>query len=74
VVVAAGIVGAIALIRVDIAYTSVGVWAFAGVAAGQWATPIVAWTAVAATAWSIVALVIGWRRQRAGQSLTPLLA
>jgi hypothetical protein len=74
VVVAAGIVGAIALMRVDIAYTSVGVWAFAGVAAGQWATPIVAWTAVAAAAWSIVALVIGWRRQRAGQPLRPLPA
>lgn len=74
VVVAAGIVSAIALLRVDIAYTSVGVWAFAGVAAGQWATPIVAWTAVAAAVWSIVALVSGWRRQRAGQSLTPLPA
>ena len=74
VVVAASIVGAIALMRVDIAYTSVGVWAFAGVVAGQWATPIVAWTAVAAAVWSIVALVSGWRRQRAGQSLTPVPA
>jgi hypothetical protein len=74
VVVAASIVSAIAVKRVDIAYTSVGVWAFAGVAAGQWATPIVAWTAVAAAVWSIVMLVSGWRRQRTGLSLTPIPA
>ena len=74
VVVAAGIVGAIALTRADIAYTAVGVWAFAGVAAGQWPSPIVAWTAVAAAVWSIVALAIGWHRQSRDQSLTPLPA
>ncbi len=58
-----------ALREVNPAYVFVLVWAFAGIAVKQSATPAVAWTAIAAAILLVVAIVAGWlRSRRAGQS------
>ena len=66
----ATVLGLIFTLReVNPAYVFVLVWAFAGIAVKQSATPAVAWTAIAAAILLVVAIVAGWlRSRRAGQS------
>ncbi len=59
-----------ALREVNPAYVLVLVWAFAGIAVKQSATPAVAWTAIGAAILLAVAVVAGWlRRRRSGQPI-----
>lgn len=53
-----------ALREVNPAYVLVLVWAFAGIAVKQSATPAVAWTAIGAAILLAVAIVAGWLRSR----------
>jgi benzodiazapine receptor len=62
--VVAGLVGAaVGVLRGDIAYVGVLVWAFAGIAVKHWDTPLVAYSALAMIAVIVVALVIGVPRR-----------
>ena len=62
--VAAGVAAAVGWTRGDAAYMLVIVWAFAGIAAKQQSTPVVATTAWAASGLVVVMILVGWARAR----------
>lgn len=60
-----------ALREVNPAYVLVLIWAFAGIAVKQSATPAVAWTAIGAAILLAVATVAGWLRSRSARQPIP---
>lgn len=61
-----------ALREVNPAYVLVLVWAFAGIAVKQSATPVVAWSAIGAAAVLVVAVIAGLLRNRSAGRSEPL--